>query len=302
VFERFTEQARTVVVLAQEQARGLCHDYIGTEHLLLGVLAEGNGVAAKVLEAAGLSLETARGEVLRIVGAGVEAPTGSIPFTARAKTALERSLRESLRLGHDHIGAEHILLGLLDEGSGVAMEILVARGLTTADTRSAVLQEAGLAVTGWRGGPHVRQGIARRQNTTPAVAEIYLRAREFAGARPVSSAHLLRALVADPDSQAARALASLGISPDRVEGALAATSIEGTSDETPEAAIARIATIETVEGGVEIKIADRDLAKLLKGGTPELAGPLAQALDQLRTSLENEARKAQSQASATMEE
>ena len=113
---------------------------------------------------------------------------------------------------------------------------------------------------------------------------------------------MLRALVAGSDSQAARALASLGISPDRVEGALAATSIEGTSDETPEAAIARIATIETVEGGVEIKIADRDLAKLLKGGTPELTGPLAQALDQLRTSLEHEARKAQKSGSASMEE
>src|SRR6478609_972719 len=99
MFERFTDQARTVVVLAQEQARSLSHHYIGTEHLLLGLLAEGNGVAAQVLEAAGITLDRARADVVRIIGTPGEVPTGSMPFTPRAKTVLESSLRESLRLG-----------------------------------------------------------------------------------------------------------------------------------------------------------------------------------------------------------
>ncbi len=307
MFERFTDRARTVVVLAQEQARSLSHNHIGTEHLLLGLLAEGNGVAAKVLEAAGISLDAARADVIRIVGSAVGAPTGSIPFTPRAKTVLESSLRESLRFGHDYIGTEHILLGILDEGAGLASQILVSHGFSPDDARSAVVREIGLpehtlAVGNWRGGPQVRQGIARRQNTTPAVAEIYVRAREFAAHEPISSGHMLRALVADPDSQATRALASLGVSAERVEGALAATSTEGTTDETPEAAIARMATIRTEEDRVVIELADRDLAKALEGGIAELTGGLAEAVDQLRTSLEQEARREKRPGGASMEE
>jgi ATP-dependent Clp protease ATP-binding subunit ClpA len=303
MFERFTDQARTVVVLAQEQARGLSHHYIGTEHLLLGLLAEGNGVAAKVLEAAGITIDVVRADVVRIVGPTAEAPSGSIPFTPRSKTVLEASLRESLRLGHEHIGTEHILLGIVDEGPGLASEILTSHGFSPEVARAAVLREVGmpehaLAVGNWLGGSRVRQGLARGQNTTPAVAQLYIAARNIAGGGPVSTGHMLRGLVADPDSQAARALTSLGVSAERIEGALAATSTEGTTDETAEDAIGRIASIQTVEGGVEITIADADLAKLLKGGTPELTGPLARALDQLRTSLEREARKAQGPGSA----
>jgi ATP-dependent Clp protease ATP-binding subunit ClpC len=297
MFERFTDQARTVVVLAQEQARSLSHHYIGTEHLLLGLLAEGNGVAAKVLEAAGISLDVVRADVVRIVGATAEPPSGSIPFTPRSKAVLEASLRESLQYGHGYIGTEHILLGIVDEGSGMASQILGSHDFTPDAVRAAVERELGTrelprAVGSWRGGSRVRQRGPRGQNTTPAVAEAYVRARELAAGLPISSGHLLRGLIADPDSQAARALASVGVT-ERVEDALAATSTEGTTDETPEAAIARIASINTVEGGVEIRIADADLAKLLKGGTPELTGPLAHALDQLRASLEREARKTQ---------
>jgi ATP-dependent Clp protease ATP-binding subunit ClpC len=120
MFERFTDPARRVVVLAQEQARLLNHNYIGTEHLLLGLLREGDGVAAKALRALGISLEAVRAQVEATVGQGLRAPTGHIPFTPRAKQVLEVSLREALQLGHSSIDTEHILLGILREGEGVA--------------------------------------------------------------------------------------------------------------------------------------------------------------------------------------
>jgi hypothetical protein len=125
MFERFTDQARRVVVLAQEEARMLNHNYIGTEHLLLGLIREGEGVAAGALESLGISLEAVRQQVEEIIGQGQQAPSGHIPFTPRAKKVLELSLREALQLGHDHIRTEHILLGLILEGEGVAAQVLV---------------------------------------------------------------------------------------------------------------------------------------------------------------------------------
>ena len=120
MFERFTDRARRVVVLAQEEARMLNHNYIGTEHILLGLIHEGEGVAAKGLESLGISLEAVRSQVEEIIGQGQQAPSGHIPFTPRAKKVLELSLREALQLGHNYIGTEHILLGLIREGEGVA--------------------------------------------------------------------------------------------------------------------------------------------------------------------------------------
>jgi len=125
MFERFTERARQVVVLAQEEARSLKHNYIGTEHLLLGLLREDEGVAARVFEKLDISVEEVRAAVVRIVGSGEEAPQGQIPFTPRAKKVLELALREALSLGHNYIGTEHILLGLIREEEGVATRILV---------------------------------------------------------------------------------------------------------------------------------------------------------------------------------
>ena len=124
MFERFTDRARRVVVLAQEEARMLNHNYIGTEHILLGLIHEGEGVAAKALESLGISLEAVRQQVEEIIGQGQQAPSGHIPFTPRAKKVLELSLREALQLGHNYIGTEHILLGLIREGDGVAVKIL----------------------------------------------------------------------------------------------------------------------------------------------------------------------------------
>jgi len=140
MFELFSDRARRVVVLAQEEARRLDHNYIGTEHLLLGLIREGNGVAAKALKALGIGLEAVRQEVEKIIGRGQEAPSGHIPFTPRAKKVLELSMRESKQLGHEYIGTEHILLGLIREGDGVAAQALVTLGADLDRVREQVVQ------------------------------------------------------------------------------------------------------------------------------------------------------------------
>ncbi len=140
MFERFTDRARRVVVLAQDEARMLNHNYIGTEHLLLGLIHEGEGVAAKALESLGISLEAVREQVEEIIGHGQQAPTGHIPFTPRAKKVLELSLREALQINHTYIGTEHILLGLIREGEGVAAQVLIKLGADLNRVRTQVLQ------------------------------------------------------------------------------------------------------------------------------------------------------------------
>src|SRR6201747_1050379 len=140
MFERFTDRARRVVVLAQEEARMLNHNYIGTEHILLGLIHEGEGVAAKALESLGISLEGVRQQVEEIIGQGQQAPSGHIPFTPRAKKVLELSLREALQLGHNYTGTEHILLGLIREGEGVAAQVLVKLGADLNRLRQQVIQ------------------------------------------------------------------------------------------------------------------------------------------------------------------
>jgi ATP-dependent Clp protease ATP-binding subunit ClpC len=139
VFERFTERARQVVVLAQDEARALEHNYIGTEHILLGLLREEEGLAARVLESLDITVEEVRAQVARIVGQGDEVTTGQIPFTPRAKKVLELALREALSLGHNYIGTEHILLGLVRENDGVAARILLDVGVGAQAIRDEVL-------------------------------------------------------------------------------------------------------------------------------------------------------------------
>ena len=139
MFERFTDRARRVVILAQEEARLLNHNYIGTEHILLGLIHEHEGVAAKALESLDISLESVRGQVEEIIGQGAKPPSGHIPFTPRAKRVLELSLREALQLGHNYIGTEHILLGLIREGEGVAAQVLVKLGADLARVREQVV-------------------------------------------------------------------------------------------------------------------------------------------------------------------
>ena len=139
MFERFTDRARRVIVLAQEEARALQHNYIGTEHLLLGLIREGEGVAAKALEAKGVTLEDTRKQVEEMIGKGNAAPNGHIPFTPHAKQVLELSLREALQLGHSYIGTEHILLGLIREGEGVGTQVLIKMDVDLGELRSTTI-------------------------------------------------------------------------------------------------------------------------------------------------------------------
>ena len=155
MFERFTDRARRVVVLAQEEAKMLNHNYIGTEHILLGLIHEGEGVAAKALESLSISLESVREQVQEIIGQGQQQPTGHIPFTPRAKKVLELSLREALQLGHNYIGTEHILLGLIREGEGVAAQVLVKLGADLNRVRQQVIQ----LLSGFQGKEQVSAGV-----------------------------------------------------------------------------------------------------------------------------------------------
>ena len=155
MFERFTERARQVVVLAQEEARILKHNYIGTEHILLGLLREEEGLAARVLESLDITVERVRAQVVRIVGSGEEVTSGQIPFTPRAKKVLELALREALSLGHNYIGTEHILLGLVRENEGVAARILLDFDADSEKIRNEVIRMLS--------GPGGRQGQRRRR-------------------------------------------------------------------------------------------------------------------------------------------
>ncbi|WP_104116646.1 ATP-dependent Clp protease ATP-binding subunit [Arthrobacter sp. B1805] len=163
MFERFTDRARRVVVLAQEEARMLNHNYIGTEHILLGLIHEGEGVAAKALESLSISLGAVREQVQEIIGQGQQAPSGHIPFTPRAKKVLELSLREALQLGHNYIGTEHILLGLIREGEGVAAQVLVKLGADLNRVRQQVIQ----LLSGYQGKEPATTG-GQQQEGTPA--------------------------------------------------------------------------------------------------------------------------------------
>jgi len=165
MFERFTDRARRVVVLAQEEARMLNHNYIGTEHILLGLIHEGEGVAAKALETLDISLDAVREQVQEIIGQGQQSPTGHIPFTPRAKKVLELSLREGLQLGHNYIGTEHILLGLIREGEGVAAQVLIKLGADLNRVRQQVIQ----LLSGYQGKEAATAGVGPgAQEGTPA--------------------------------------------------------------------------------------------------------------------------------------
>jgi ATP-dependent Clp protease ATP-binding subunit ClpC len=200
MFERFTDRARRVVVLAQEESRLLHHDHIGTEHLLLGLIHERDGVAAVALETMGVDLATTRAEVEEMVGRGTAAPSGHIPFTPPAKKVLELSLREALQLGHNYIGTEHLLLGLLREESGVAARVLAALGVDVSTTRRTVVD----IVAG-----RASEGRAAIADLDSAAAE----AEQLALARQ----GLLRRLLRDETSLLHRALEEHGVRPDDLQ-------------------------------------------------------------------------------------
>ncbi|BDA64703.1 ATP-dependent Clp protease ATP-binding subunit [Actinomyces capricornis] len=168
MFERFTDRARRVVVLAQDEARALNHNYIGTEHLLLGLIHEGEGVAAKALESMDISLDAVRAQVVEIIGEGQSAPTGHIPFTPRGKKVFELSMREALQLGHNYIGTEHLLLGLLREGEGVAAQVLTNLGGDLSSVRQTVMQ----MLSGYEGKEAVAAGPGGSKEGTPSGSAI----------------------------------------------------------------------------------------------------------------------------------
>jgi ATP-dependent Clp protease ATP-binding subunit ClpC len=227
MFERFTDRARRVVVLAQEEARLLNHSYIGTEHILLGLVHEGDGVAAHALESLGISLQAVRRQVEEIIGKGGSPPPEHIPFTPRSKKVLELSLREAMKLGHNYIGTEHILLGLVGEGEGVAAQVLVARGAELPKVRARVLQLVaegpGEGTGGW---------IFRPSSELTAVLDEAHHVAEASGESEVTPLHLFLAAVENPDGAAGRMLRSVGIDPGELRGRLRGESDEGPRDES----------------------------------------------------------------------
>jgi ATP-dependent Clp protease ATP-binding subunit ClpA len=277
MFERFTAKARHVVVLSQEEARALNHNYIGTEHILLGLIHESDGLAGRVLvDQFKLTLDGIRQEVTAIVGTGKKPQSGHIPFTPRAKKVLELALREALQLSHNYIGTEHILLGLIREGDGVAAQVLREHAdllkfrtavldmlpapstLESAQRRRWLRRRTALAV---RPGDATalsepEHGSESGLTATPAADATLSMAARLAGADPVGSHHLLLATLTDADSAAARVLASLGVDLNQAKDALRDADVAGTSDEQPEDAGKRQMVVQVTGELVTIVAAD----------------------------------------------
>jgi ATP-dependent Clp protease ATP-binding subunit ClpC len=214
MFERFSDPARRVVVLAQEEARLLNHNYIGTEHILLGVIHEGEGVAARALRSLGINLDAVRQEVDEIIGRGGSPPSGHIPFTPRAKKVLELSLREALQLGHNYIGTEHILLGLLREGEGVACQVLVKLGANLPKVRARVYEL--LAGGATEETTAERTPIPALSSELREVIEEARRAAEANRASEVAPIHLFLAAAQHPDGAAGRMFRAVGVDPEEL--------------------------------------------------------------------------------------
>jgi ATP-dependent Clp protease ATP-binding subunit ClpA len=294
MFERFTSRARHVVVLAQEEARRLHHNYIGTEHVLLGLLGEPEGYAGRVLAGFGISLDGTRDEVKAIVGTGSAEPKGHIPFTPRAKKTLELSLREALALHHNYIGTEHILLGVIREGEGVGAQIL-RQHADLAAIRMAVLD---LVPGGKSEAARGRRWLLRRRagaapgeaadlgeqtelRTTPAADTSLSEAARLAGTQPVGSHHLLLAALTDANTAAAKALAALGVDLDQAREALRGADVTGTSDEQPEEAGRRQMVIHVADDKLTIEATDpviiesgRAALNAVGGGETSLPGTI----------------------------
>jgi ATP-dependent Clp protease ATP-binding subunit ClpA len=227
MFEKFSDRARRVIVLSQEEARLLNHDYIGTEHILLGLVHEDEGVASQALRSLGIGLEAVRQQVEGIVGQGGSSPSGQIPFTRRAKKVLELSLREAIQLGHNYIGTEHILLGLIREGEGVGCQALVKLGASLPKVRARVLQLATEspreATGGW---------VFRPSSELAAVLDEAHRVAEARGESEVMPIHLFLAAVEHPDGAAGRMLQVVGVDPDELRRQVLDESDEAPDDES----------------------------------------------------------------------
>jgi ATP-dependent Clp protease ATP-binding subunit ClpA len=282
MFERFTAKAREVVIKAQEEARSLQHNYIGTEHILLGLLAVPDGVGAKALRQLGVTKDMARADVESIVGPGKEAPGGHIPFTPRAKKVLELALREALQLKHNYIGTEHIVLALVREGDGVAARIMAERIEDLSMVRTTVMALlAGLAP---------EKESATRHQGTPAAEEVTETAAALAGGARIGSHHLLEALIRAEGSMAARVFEALGVDAETVAAKIDELDPEETTDATPEEAAARKMELRLEEGEVHLVFRDPQTILLttqvtaLSGGAITGTGPVSGAFVPLWTS------------------
>jgi ATP-dependent Clp protease ATP-binding subunit ClpA len=262
MFERFSGQARHVVVSAQEEARELDHNYIGTEHLLLGLLTS-DSLASASLNALGYTRDDVQAKVVASVGRGKSSPGGHIPFTPRAKKVLELSLREALQLKHNYIGTEHILLGLLREGEGRAAQILADKHPLDR-IRSEVLTRIESPA------PREVHGAGR----TPAAHEVLALAAELAGEGPVGSHHILEAILQQPDSAAAKVLGDAGIDLDELAAKLDQVSIEDTADDTPQQAAARELELSVTDETVTVVLRDPGSLELAKRVVQLNGGPL----------------------------
>jgi ATP-dependent Clp protease ATP-binding subunit ClpC len=320
MFERFTAKARRTIVNAQEEARGLRHNYIGTEHILLGLLHEGQGIGPRVLTQFGMTLEGTREAVTEILGPSKEGKTsGHIPFTPRAKKVLEIALREALALHHNYIGTEHILLGLLREENGVAAQV-IKRYTDLLQVRTAVLdlveeitpaqssrprswlRRVVESATGHSGEDAPAEQPEAELNATPAADATLTTAARLAGGEAVGFHHLLLAALTDANSAAARILASLGVDLNRAKDALHHADIAGTSDEQPEDAGRRQMNLTVTDETLTIVATDEILVKVanaarnalgdkatasgtIRGG--DLSGPAARNLAKAWAALHN---------------
>ena len=288
MFERFTAKARRTIVNAQEEARHLQHNYIGTEHILLGLLHEGQGIGPRVLSQFGMTLEGAREAVTELVGAGKQAaPSGHIPFTPRAKKVLELSLREALTLHHNYIGTEHILLGLIREADGVAAQVM-RQHTDLLQVRTAVLDLVEEVEPAQAARPRswLRRVVARpfsegtpagqpedaQLNATPAADATLTTAAQLAGGEAVGSHHLLLAALTDANSAAAKVLASLGVDLNRAKDALHRADVAGTSDEQPEDAGRRQMNLTVTDETLTIVAVDETLVKSANAALAALGG------------------------------
>ena len=271
MFERFTAEARAVVVRAQEEARSLQHHYIGTEHVLLGLFAMPTTVAAQALRQVGITAASVREAIEAEVGLGEGAPAGHIPFTKRAKKVLELALREALGLKHNYIGTEHILLGMVREGDGLASKILASQLRDIGAIRAAVLE---LLDKGRR----EPTGSGEALNRTTAATEVVTVALALAGDAPMGSHHLLEALVRAEGSMAAKVLGDLGVDAAAIARKVDELDAEDTTDATPEESAARKMELRVVAGdaGDEVQLVFRDDATvgLAKSVTDLVGGPI----------------------------
>lgn len=264
-FERFTVKARQVVVTAQEEARLLKHNYIGTEHILLGLLNAPDSTAAKVLHQLGYNKETAQVDIAAAVKPGTEELRGHIPFTPRAKKTLDLALREATQLHHNYIDTEHILLAVVRESEGVAAKVLAERINPISKIRAAVLASLegsqDVAAGPWPAG-------------TPATEDTVSAASALAGGAPVGSHHLLEAMLRVENSMAARVLRELGVDPDAVADKIDELDPETTTDANPEETAARKMEIRLVHDEVHLILRDPATVTIAKKVTELAEGPI----------------------------